>query len=228
MTWRVPRRKPADGQVIDDRDFNEYFQEFVEADGELGEGNFNDAMATQLDMVSNLDADIAYRKSQIPEGGKSVYCGGGSSVAGTVELSPGPGWQVVQDGSDDLIQEIDVTTGPLLMYASFQLGRKIPADKTGNINDQTYMHVLPAFRVDGNIIETSVQGDQDWASSGEFMEKGYLSILHGVEMLHVLPVAPGKHTVEVVLLVYGEGSGIKTTDDFAVVYSRELNVVEVK
>lgn len=227
MTWRVPKWIPTASQVVDYRDMNDAFQEFVDADGHLSEGNFNTGMSANLNQVSDIADDAVFRATRQ----KAVAYAGGPFSAATnyVTIKPGPGWQVVSaGGSGELVDTIDVTTGPIIVLASFQHRRKVPNDSSDNVLSTTFLHTRYAIQVDGNVIEHTVTGDQDWATAGEGMERGIWNHLQGVELFAVIPVAPGRHTVKVVAQCILQSALPVTPNDAALVFNRELIVVEAK
>lgn len=219
--WRFPRRIPHTTQVIDHEDLNDGFLPLVAASGHLGEGNWQDDMSGQLNAVTEVDNDIAYRTSYVQA---TSYCGGPiASATNETRVAVGPGWTRV----GALTRTLDVEAGPVIAVASFQHGKSAPGDGNDTLASRAYVHVNYGIRVDGNVVPVSVVGDQDRGNAGDGMEFGIWNYLQGIDIFVILDVPPGRHTFEVV--VTADAELLEATDyDEVIVYNREFVVVEVK
>lgn len=218
--WRFPRRRPHASQVVDHEDLNDAFLPLVAASGHLGEGNFQDDLSGQLNAVTEVDTDVAYRHHGVKA---TSYAGGPvASASGETRIAIGPGWTRI--GS--MTRTIDVETGPVICVFSAQHGRAIPNDGNDSLPSVARVHTNYGIRIDGSVEPLSVIGDQDRGHSGDGMEHGIWNYRQGVDIFFIAVVAPGRHTFEAVC------NAEATTDvaslDQIVVYNREFIVVEVK
>ncbi len=219
--WRFPRRIPKTGQVIDHEDLNAGFLPLVAGSGHLGEGNWQDDLSGQLNPVTEVADDVAYRYSFVQG---TSYCGGPvASATNELRVAVGPGWTRL----GELVITRDVEAGPVMVLASFQHGKSAPGDGNDTLASRAYVHVNYGIRVDGNVVPLSVVGDQDRGNAGDGMEFGIWNYLQGIDIFLILDVAPGRHTFE--LVVTADAELLEATDyDEVLVYNPEFVVVEVK
>jgi len=229
VTWRLPKKIPVAGQIPSARDLNDGFRPFTELDGHLAEGNFSSDMATQLAQHTDIEEDVALRTTGATAscyvgGPVTTYPNNSSDNDSLVSIKIGPGWSTV----GTLTRTLHVDVGPVIVMASFQAARREPGDGQALEPSAFFMHAQYGIRVDGNLQETTVVGDQDTSSEGEWMEFGIWSYLQGVDIFAILDVGPGKHTIEVVAHAEGDIVSLVGDRENILVYNRELRVIEVK
>ena len=194
MTWKLPKRLPRTGSVVDSRDFNDALMHVVEEDGRLNEHNWNDdlgstsAVAGQLTMNTHMETDAAFRYFHYGEAvdASELY----NSVPAPDFFYASRGWQAIPELS------ITFTTpgGFFYIWSSMQFSI---ADMALGDNDLVYTRF--AVRLNGAILPISVIGDQDSYSSGTTMETGLSGRSMGVDIDHSIKLSAGTHTLDIVI-----------------------------
>lgn len=211
MGWKFPERLPRTNRVVDYRDFNSALLPFAEEDGRFNEHNWNEDLQTQLTRATDLDDDVSFRVGHV-----FIEEDASENFNGTPEfIEADGGWTLIPD----MTFSFSTRGGVLYVLGSLQFG-------VGDIATTALVYTRLAVRLDGAILPESVVGDQDFYSSGATMEIGLAGRLQGADIDHSIPIAAGRHIVELVADVRSVNRD--DGDLRGAFYNRELLVWEIR
>ena len=196
MPWDFPRKVPKVGEVLSYESFNDGIVYLSELDGNLGEQNWSNDLATTLVRKDDLAEDVSLR---VTHGYAYVDVAEFSDLSfdpDTINIAGYGNWQAVET------KNVVTRGGELFLVGSVQLSRPQPAENAGPTdrpNKQDFVHVQVCFRVDGAIYSTLAVADQDDLEDGELMELGLQGWHLAAVVEGVIPISPGTHRVELVV-----------------------------
>jgi len=220
MAWKYPRHRVSNVGVIEIDDVNENFRGVVEeASGELNEHNW--AAGSWSNRLTDLADDVGMRvwKNQVlvaPGVGGGALPYGDEIAPGAFVVEETKTWQPI----DDLTLTVDSTGGTLWVLSSMATRLPwyrefIPAGTQFGIPEYTAFGAMFAIRLNGQILEQSLVGSGDLTNDKmtttvyratppgcgilSFNSPAPAALHAGIVVEAIIPVAPGQHTVEVVV-----------------------------
>jgi len=223
MAWRFPKWRELDGYPVDVDTLNESVEAFLEEmDGLLNEHNWANEAVTRLSDVAP-DATVQMRSRSVEV---SPSIGQGNPPWYTIPLPIGVtvvssnlDWFVL----DQMTTTVNTDNVNLWIMASFQQRGGIPLT-----TDSVRFGSQYGIRVDGYVIWETVIGGADRSNDLRGEGFGGNNSCFPVVIDAVLPVTSGTHLIEIVQrTIRNENFDTPSTDDFWMVFNRELIIVEL-
>ena len=218
MAWRFPDKKEESLGVMNTEDTNRSFISVVEEmTGELNEQNI---AADAFSDTSKYAKDVAYRHAKVEvlvdgyEVGDSswttpptysMYDDGLGPANKTALLTRSSTWNSIYstDGTTGNLEYTFISTGGLLFITARLWGAQYALYETVTTGEWTqyiYNPILFALKLNGAFIPESLDGNINVTNYQNPIDTGNREVF-SVNIDLVVPVTPGKNTVEVVAMV---------------------------
>ncbi len=235
MSWKFPKHRPLNTDVMDTRDINETLMSFAdEASGELNEHNFLDGMLTDgAEYVEDAGISVThYKQADDPS-----WVSTGPSVQNNavVKMEPNEAWAplvgVPSVAPYPTQMKINFTTsgGPVWLISSFQAQLSAPTPASSSAVGYCF-----ALSIDGNILYESLFGGGD--SNDEVRSAvgittsgpGTNGIFIPVKLEAYVNLAPGTYEARVEYrALQSIASSTPTPNTVIGLFSRELMAIEL-
>ena len=209
MAWKFPKRRIESGEPTGVEDINENFAEYSQESGSINEHNFrSNAISSRTELAATAGFVIKSTSEECDPGIVDGSSGPDLGAADTIHIGTTLGWYTI------LSTTVQTEDASLWVLGSVQ------AAAIGS-------WVACAISIDGYVLPETIAGgitqDNDPNGFGPGPSHFFPVVADAI-----IPVAAGKHTVELVVRFRQDGSVPTVVTSFSSVENRELIVIEMR